>query len=76
MLLAAAAANQPGPDGFAAVRGGVTYFNPTAQNILHQRHHQHNMTSKRPKAAIPIIDPAVVHENGGGDRENSAELAA
>ena len=77
MLLAAAAANQqvrgPGPDGgFAAVRGGVTYFNPTAQqNILPQRH----VMSKRPKAAIPIVDPAVLHENGG-ERESSTELAA
>ena len=49
------AAAQPGPDGFAAVRGGVTYFNPTAQNILPQR-----PVSKRPKAAIPIVDPSVV----------------
>jgi len=86
---AAAAANQPpggpgapGPDGFAAVRGGVTYFNTTAQNILQQR----STVSKRPKAAIPIVDPGVVESkdlieanNGGlivrGD-DNSTELAA
>ena len=58
VLLAAAAASG-GPEGFAAVRGGVTYFNPTAQNVLPQR-----PVSKRPKAAIPIVDPSVV-ESGG-----------
>jgi len=60
VLLAAAAAASGGPEGFAAVRGGVTYFNPTAQNVLPQR-----PVSKRPKAAIPIVDPSVV-ESGGG----------
>merc|ERR1719510_1637556 len=50
VLLAAAAA---ATDTFTEVRGGVTYFNPTAQNILQQR-----PMSKRPKAAIPIVDPS------------------
>ena len=57
VLLAAAAASG-GPEGFAAVRGGVTYFNPTAQNVLPQR-----PVSKRPKAAIPIVDPSVVESS-------------
>ena len=77
VLLAAAAANQaaaaPGPDGFAAVRGGVTYFNPTAQNILlPQRHH----VNKRPKAAIPIVDPSIVESRDyAEDMNGHAELA-
>jgi len=66
-------ANQPGPDGFAAVRGGVTYFNPTAQNILlPQRHH----VNKRPKAAIPIVDPSIMESRDYMDDMNGhAELA-
>ena len=64
LLAAAAAANA---EGFAAVRGGVTYFNPTAQNVLPQR-----PVSKRPKAAIPIVDPSVVENNvmNPGQSEN------
>merc|ERR1719394_122400 len=54
MLLAAA----HGPDSFTDVRGGVTYFNPTAQNFLPQRH-----VSKRAKAPIAIVDPS----QKGGD---------
>lgn len=68
------AANQPGgPDGFAAVRGGVTYFNPTAQNILlPQRQH----VNKRPKAAIPIVDPSIMESRDYIDDMNGhAELA-
>ena len=56
VLLAAAAAAGATPQGYAEVRGGVTYFNPTAQ--------PHPMmarpVSKRPKAAIPIVDPSQV----------------
>ena len=50
VLLAAAAAGHG--QGYAEVRGGVTYFNqvvPSRQPI-----------SKRPKAAIPIVDPSQV----------------
>lgn len=49
VLLAAAAAGQ----GYAEVRGGVTYFNPTAQAPIMAR-----PVGKRPKAAIPIVDPS------------------
>lgn len=49
MLLAAA----HGPDSFTDIRGGVTYFNPTAQNFLPQR-----QMSKRAKAPIAIVDPS------------------
>jgi hypothetical protein len=63
----------PGPDGgFAAVRGGVTYYIPTPQNMMMQHHHHHQQMHhpmhqagvavpvplKRPKAAIPIVDPS------------------
>jgi len=50
---AAAAANQ----GYAEVRGGVTYFNPQAQHlpVIVQPG-----VSKRPKAAIPIVDPSQI----------------
>lgn len=40
-------------DNFADVRGGVTYFNPTAQNFLPQR-----QVTKRAKAPIAIVDPS------------------
>ena len=53
VLLAAAAG--AAPQGYAEVRGGVTYFNPTAQPHLMAR-----PVSKRPKAAIPIVDPSQV----------------
>jgi len=50
----AAAANQ----GYAEVRGGVTYFNPQAQ-IVPQILAGPGV-GKRPKAAIPIVDPSQV----------------
>jgi len=50
----AAAANQ----GYAEVRGGVTYFNPQAQ-IVPQILPGPGV-GKRPKAAIPIVDPSQV----------------
>jgi len=43
--------------GYAEVRGGVTYFNPTAQPPVMPR-----PVSKRPKAAIPIVDPSQVQQ--------------
>lgn len=52
VLLAAAAAGAAG-QGYAEVRGGVTYFNPTAQAPVMAR-----PVNKRPKAAIPIVDPS------------------
>ena len=57
VLLAAAAQAQANAQGYAEVRGGVTYFNPTAQG-----HHpmMARPMSKRPKAAIPIVDPSQV----------------
>lgn len=61
VLLAAA-----GPDSFTEVRGGVTYFNPTAQNILLQR-----PMSKRPKAAIPIVDPSNVQSPTPSDLDSA-----
>lgn len=42
-----------GADGFTEMRGGVTYFNPTAQNFLPQR-----QVTKRAKAPIAIVDPS------------------
>ena len=57
VLLAAAAAAGATPQGYAEVRGGVTYFNPTAQpHPMMAR----PLVSKRPKAAIPIVDPSQV----------------
>merc|ERR1711935_435861 len=50
----AATANQ----GYAEVRGGVTYFNPQAQ-IVPQILPGPGV-GKRPKAAIPIVDPSQV----------------
>jgi len=67
VILAAAAAAST--EGFAAVRGGVTYFNPTAQNVLPQR-----PVSKRPKAAIPIVDPAVIEGNSSAMVAQEAEI--
>lgn len=40
----------------AQVHGGVTYFNPTAQAHVPMR----SQVSKRPKAAIPIVDPSQI----------------
>ena len=59
-------AGQGGPDSFTEVRGGVTYFNPTAQNFMPQR----PSVNKRPKAAIAIIDPS-----SGGRESMEGELA-
>merc|ERR1719232_2486636 len=56
VLLAAAAAAQAQGQGYAEVRGGVTYFNPTAQAPVMPR----PQVNKRPKAAIPIVDPSQV----------------
>ena len=53
LLAMAAAAGQ----GHAEVRGGVTYFNPTAQIAPVMARPPVN---KRPKAAIPIVDPSQV----------------
>ena len=59
MAIAAAAASganaaASGNQGYAEVRGGVTYFNPTAQPTVMSR----PPVNKRPKAAIPIVDPS------------------
>ena len=56
MAIAAAGANAAasGNQGYAEVRGGVTYFNPTAQPTIMSR----PPVNKRPKAAIPIVDPS------------------
>ena len=54
LLAMAAAAGQ----GHAEVRGGVTYFNPTAQIAPMVMARQ--PVNKRPKAAIPIVDPSQV----------------
>ena len=58
---AAAAAGAPG-GGYAEVRGGVTYFNapPPAQVSQMPRGPALN---KRPKAAIPIVDPKQMQSN-------------
>jgi len=56
-----------GPDSFTEVRGGVTYFNPTAQNILLQQ----RPMSKRPKAAIPIVDPSNVQSPTPPDSDSA-----
>ena len=50
----AATANQ----GYAEVRGGVTYFNPQAQHVPVLA--RPVPMGKRPKAAIPIVDPSQV----------------
>jgi len=54
------------PDNFADVRGGVTYFNPTAQNFLPQR-----QVTKRAKAPIAIVDPS----QKGGDMVAAKDYA-
>ena len=69
VLLAAAAASG---QGYAEVRGGVTYFHPQATASLRA-----TPVSKRPKAAIPIVDPsqveAVGHQNGETKAAGSGE---
>ena len=62
-------AGQGGPDSFTEVRGGVTYFNPTAQNFTPAR----QVVSKRPKAAIAIVDPSTSRDSMEGDMELTAE---
>merc|ERR1719220_26302 len=62
-------------DNFADVRGGVTYFNPTAQNFLPQR-----QVTKRAKAPIAIVDPSqkpeqTDHSLPGESFRDSPELA-
>ena len=56
VLLAAAQAAQG--QGYAEVRGGVTYFNPQAQLVPQIL--AGPGVGKRPKAAIPIVDPSQV----------------
>ena len=58
LLAAAAAAAQS--QGYAEVRGGVTYFHPQASVSVRGP----AQVSKRPKAAIPIVDPAQVGDQG------------
>ncbi len=53
---AATAAAAAADGGVAEVRGGVTYFNPTAQPLAARP----QAINKRPKAAIPIVDPSQV----------------
>lgn len=64
MLLAAA----HGPDSFTDVRGGVTYFNPTAQNFLPQR-----QVSKRAKAPIAIVDPSQMQRGNSVPKDEAAK---
>ena len=68
MAIAAAGANAAsGNQGYAEVRGGVTYFNPTAQPTVMTR----PPVNKRPKAAIPIVDPSQIimsnEKSGSGE---------
>jgi hypothetical protein len=77
VLLAAAAAQG---QGYAEVRGGVTYFHPQASVSVRGP----AQVSKRPKAAIPIVDPAKVADqgkpgqqvNGESKQAGDAQLAA
>eukprot|EP00096_Caligus_rogercresseyi_P009785 TRINITY_DN3392_c0_g1_i1.p1 TRINITY_DN3392_c0_g1~~TRINITY_DN3392_c0_g1_i1.p1 ORF type:complete len:660 (+),score=241.54 TRINITY_DN3392_c0_g1_i1:49-2028(+) len=55
----------PNGGGYAEVRGGVTYFNPTAQAPLILR----PVVNKRPKAAIPIIDPSNLSSSSSSNNE-------
>lgn len=66
VLLAAAAAASH--QGYAEVRGGVTYFNPTAQPPMMAR-----PMSKRPKAAIPIVDPSQVTSTSTDHQEHNGQ---
>ena len=52
-------------DTFTEMRGGVTYFNPTAQNFMPQR----NIT-KRAKAPIAIVDPSMKGGDAAKDYNN------
>ena len=64
-----AAAAQAQHDTFTEMRGGVTYFNPTAQNFMPQRH-----VTKRAKAPIAIVDPSQKHENSAANYNTRASL--
>jgi len=64
VLLAAAAQGQ----GYAEVRGGVTYFHPQANASLRAA-----QVSKRPKAAIPIVDPSQVEQGKDGPGQLNGE---
>lgn len=78
VMLAAAAAAAQG-QGYAEVRGGVTYFHPQASASVRGP----AQVSKRPKAAIPIVDPSEVsdqgkgvqHQNGDAKPSEDAQLA-
>ena len=65
LAIAAAGANAAsGNQGYAEIRGGVTYFNPNAQPTVMQR----PPVNKRPKAAIPIVDPSqIIEKDGSGE---------
>ena len=62
LMAAAADPMMIAPDTFTDVRGGVTYFNPTAQNFLPQR-----QVTKRAKAPIAIIDPSQKDDQAADD---------
>lgn len=68
VLLAAAAASG---QGYAEVRGGVTYFHPQATASIRA-----TPVSKRPKAAIPIVDPSQVDPAKAGGHQNGEAKAA
>ena len=60
-------------DSFAQVRGGVTYFGPTAH--AHVAARQAGI-GKRQKAAIPIVDPSELGEGEQAEQQNGAEVLA
>ena len=62
LMAAAADPMMIAPDTFTDVRGGVTYFNPTAQNFLPQR-----QVTKRAKAPIAIVDPSQKSDQASDD---------
>ena len=62
LMAAAADPMMIAPDTFTDVRGGVTYFNPTAQNFLPQR-----QVTKRAKAPIAIVDPSQKSDQAADD---------
>jgi len=77
MAIAAAGANAAsGNQGYAEVRGGVTYFNPTAQPMSVM---SRPAVNKRPKAAIRIVDPSqIIMNNEKGEtlsQQNSLDSA-
>ena len=69
MAIAAAGANAAsGNQGYAEIRGGVTYFNPNAQPTVMSR----PPVNKRPKAAIPIVDPSQIIMSN--EKDGSTEM--